>query len=392
MLRRELWCVGSTAVLRSLLNPWALLIAPLALVSTACSGGDVTAEPAPTAISTTTRPVATTSAPTTVVERGAATENGIGNGRPVTIAFGGDVHFAPPLDSTLARSPLDMLEGVRTALESADLSIVNLETAIGISGERQSKSFTFQAPPAAFEPLLSAGVDVIGMANNHALDYGQPGLTETLDAIAARSAPVIGIGVNDSAAFAPFTRTVNGQRIAVIAATQVLDGNLVAAWTATDTHAGVASAKRVDRLLGAVREARRSADTVVVFLHWGTELSHCPNAAQLELAPQLVEAGADVIVGGHAHRVQGGGYLGRAYVEYGLGNLMFYAKVGEGRETGILTVTVTGRRVDDAAWQPARIGGDFRPNLEPPAAAVAPLGRWASYRACAKLADAPSGG
>lgn len=117
-----------------------------------------------------------------------------------------------------------------------------------------------------------------------ALDYGQPGLTERFDAITARSAPVIGIGVNDSAAFAPFTKTVSDQRTAVIAATEVLDANLIAGWTATPTHAGVASPKRVDRLLGAVREARRSADTVVLFLHWGTELSHCPNAAQRELA------------------------------------------------------------------------------------------------------------
>lgn len=361
-----------------------------------CVGLDTTSERvvtrAASRVGTTTTPSTTTPAGAgdTTTTTGPATDSGSGNA--VTIAFGGDVHFAPPLDSTLARSPTTMLDGVKPALASADLSIVNLETSIGSGGDRQPKAFNFQAPPTAFDALTAAGVDVIGMANNHSLDYGQPGLAQTLAAASARKAPVIGVGADDDDAFAPLIARVKGQRIAFIAATQVLDGNLTAAWTATATHPGVASAKRVDRLTRAVTEARRAADTVVVFLHWGTELEHCPNPAQLDLAPRLVEAGADVIVGGHAHRLQGGGYLGRAYVAYGLGNFMFKVGGGEGAETGVLTVEVTGRRVDGARWQPARIGGDFRPVLLPAAAAGPALARWEGYRSCAKLAGAPTGG
>ena len=96
---------------------------------------------------------------------------------------------------------------------------------------------------------------------------------------------------------------IKGQRIAVIGATQVLDDNLITAWTATDTQAGLASAKEVPRLVAAVQAARATNDTVVVFLHWGVEKQTCPSASQQELARTLVDAGADIVVGGHAHRL-----------------------------------------------------------------------------------------
>ncbi len=314
----------------------------------------------------------------------------LGSGQPVTLAFGGDVHFAPPLDAELAANPTTMLDGVKPLLSSADLSIVNLETSIGDTGDPQDKQFRFQAPPSAFDPLSAAGVDVISMANNHALDFGQTGFAQTLAAIKDKQAPVIGVGADEADAFRPFTATIHGQRIAIIAATQIIDANLVSTWTATATNPGVASAKRVDRLLQAIREARASADTVVVFLHWGTEKLNCPDERQFALAPRLVDAGADLVIGTHAHRVQGGGYLGRAYVEYGLGNLMFKPGSPEGRQGGILTVTVTGRRVDDAVWHPITIGAKYLPTIDAAGDATAQLQRWEGFRACAKLADTPS--
>ena len=130
---------------------------------------------------------------------------------------------------------------------------------------------------------------------------------------------MIGIGLDDDQAYRPYRATIHGDRVAVIAATQVLDDQLVSAWTAGPHKPGLASAKTVPRLLEAVRQARGSADTVVVFLHWGVELMGCPTHAQRRLAQQLVDAGADVVVGSHAHRLLGGGRLGSAFVDYGLG-------------------------------------------------------------------------
>ena len=208
------------------------------------------------------------------------------------------------------------------------------------------KEFVFSAPPSAFAALRGGGVDVASMANNHGLDFGESGLRDSLAAARRYRFPVIGIGLDGKQAYRPFRRTINGQRIAVIGATQVLDDELIGAWTAGPGKPGLASAKEVPRLLQEVRAARRTSDTVVVFLHWGVELEQCPPPDQRELAKQLVAAGADVIVGGHAHRVLGAGRMGNALVGYGLGNFVWYGTSKLSTKTGVLFVTVTGRNVN----------------------------------------------
>jgi poly-gamma-glutamate synthesis protein (capsule biosynthesis protein) len=209
----------------------------------------------------------------------------LGSGEAVTFAFAGDVHFEGAIRSTLDADAAAVLAPVAPLLRGADVAVVNLETAITTRGTPAPKAFTFRAPDTALDALVAGGVDVASQANNHGMDFGQVGLEDSLAAAAAKGFPVIGIGVDEDAAFRPWTTEVRGQRIAVIGATQVLDGNLLSAWTATDAQPGLASAKQVERLLEEVRAARATADTVVVFLHWGTEKQTCPNDRQRALAP-----------------------------------------------------------------------------------------------------------
>jgi len=309
-----------------------------------------------------------------------------GNGQGVTLAFGGDVHFEGKIRVRLAADPPSVLAGVAPVLTEADLAVVNLETAVTGRGTRApGKQYAFRAPSTAFAALRAGGVDVATMANNHGMDYGRQGLEDSLDAAAADGGiPVIGIGRSAAEAYRPFVAVVKGQRIAVLGATQVLDANLAEAWTATDSQPGLASAKEVSRLTAAVREARSQADTVVVYLHWGTEGDTCPNQDQPGLARTLVEAGADVVVGSHAHRLQGGGRLGDAFVAYGLGNFAFYADSGPAIETGVLTMTVTGREVDRYRWVPARLVAQL-PKALTGAAAERASRAWDDARSCTGL-------
>jgi poly-gamma-glutamate synthesis protein (capsule biosynthesis protein) len=337
----------------------------------------------PTTPSTTTSLATTTTAPATTTT---VRDPFLGNGASVTLAFGGDTNFEGVIADRLATDPASIFGGFAPILSAADIAVVNMETAIGTGGTPAPKAYTFQAPPEALEAFRLAGVDVVSAANNHGMDFGPASLEETLAAEAATGFPIIGIGRNEAEAFAPYVVEVRGQRVAVVAATQVLDGSLIDQWTATEAQPGLASAKRVDRLLREVQAARATADTVVVFLHWGTETHTCPNDAQLTLSQQLVDAGADIIVGGHAHRVQGGGRLGGAVVHYGLGNFAFYSARGEGARTGVLTVTVTGRRVDGYQWIPGRIV-DRRPEPLSGAEAEAALAHWDDLRACTNLAS-----
>jgi len=279
----------------------------------------------------------------------------LGSGKRVVFAFGGDVHAEGGAATRLAASPSGMLDAVEPVFSQADIAVVNLETAVTSRGTPAPKEYTFRAPASIFDALRAGGVDVASMANNHGMDYGEAGLRDSLAAARRHDFPVIGIGLDGARAYAPYRTKINGQRVAILGATQVLDDHLISAWTAGPGKPGLASAKEVPRLLQEVRKARRTADTVVVYLHWGVELEECPTTDQRTLARQLVGAGADIVVGGHAHRLLGTGRMGKALVSYGLGNFIWYGTSELSTQTGVLLVTATGRRIDGYRWEPARI-------------------------------------
>jgi poly-gamma-glutamate capsule biosynthesis protein CapA/YwtB (metallophosphatase superfamily) len=317
--------------------------------------GDTSARvAAPRVSSTTTTTTTTVPVPTTI-----ARDPLRGSGQPVTFAFGGDVHFEGALRTKLLADPNTVLASIAPTLSAADFAMVNLETAVTEGGTAVKKQYVFRAPAAALDALRAAGVDVATEANNHGLDYGPVGLADALAARQAKQFPVVGIGANATEAYTPYRVEVKGQRIAAFGATDVIDGEYVTAWSATDTQGGVASAKDANeaRLVAAVQAARVDSDTVVVFLHWGEEGDRCPNPRQKALAQSLVNAGADIIVGSHSHHVEGAGRLGTAFVGYGLGNFIFYNESGEAGRSGVLRVTATGRTIDSYDFVPARIRG-----------------------------------
>lgn len=327
------------------------------------------------------------------------TTSGQGRGS-VTFAFAGDTHFVdhwdteggasyagvPTLTAQLRADPAHVLSPVAPVFARADLVMVNLETAITDRGEPAAgKAFHFRSPAMSFAALKAAGVDVVGMANNHALDYGPVGMSDTFDAIAASGMPVLGLGRDATEAFRPHITSVNGQRIAIFAATDWLEPALVSQWAATDTRPGLAFCIDPSRLVSGVSSVRPQVDTVVVFLHWGTETTHCASPEQHTLARSLIAAGADIIVGSHAHRVFGAGHVGDALVAYGLGNFVYFREDGESGSSGILLVTATGRHVDSYEWVPARIVHGI-PRPETGAAGASDEAVWAGRRACSGLA------
>lgn len=310
--------------------------------------------------------VACAAAGTTMPEAPAATPTATGAPAPrstAVLAFAGDVHF----EGAAAAGITDGLGSAFSVLAAADAAVVNLETAITARGEPAPKEYTFRAPPQALSALREAGVDAVSLANNHGMDYGATGLTDTLAAGREAGLAIIGAGADAAAAFAPWRATLNGIDVAVLAATDVLDTSTIDDWTAGPDSAGLASAKDPQRLLGAVREQARQADVVAVMLHWGVERTVCPTDDQQELAALLAAAGADVVVGSHAHVLQPDATVGDAYVHYGLGNFVWYSSGGAGARTGVVTVTVDHDGVVATRWHPATIT-DGRPELdqEPP--------------------------
>ncbi len=282
--------------------------------------------------------------------------------RPLTLAFAGDIQFEGHL-RPLLDDPATALAPIRPQLAAADLTIANLETALTTRGRAEDKAYTFRAPATALDALAAAGVDVVSMANNHGVDFGPEGLADTLAAVDDAPLAVVGIGGDADEAFAPYVATVRGTSVALIGATAFNDPT-ARHYPAGKDRAGIAVALDPERLLDTVRRARRTNDVVVVYLHWGIEQQQCPTDDQTKLARQLADAGADIVIGSHAHVLLGAGHLGDAYVGYGLGNFVWRNRrsVAE-TTTGVLTLTLEGRQVSGAAWAPATVGLDGLPHF-----------------------------
>ena len=373
-----------------------VLLVPAALALAACSTSPTAPSPSP---STSSTPGSAT--PSAEVPTGQPAPVPDEDPGPVRIAVVGDIHFEGPLAARL-RDPATALAPVADGLSAADLTIANLETSVGTGGRPEAgKRFTFSAGPEAFAALAAAGIDVATMANNHALDYGRARLPSTFRAIrrvAASETPleVVGIGRDADEAFAPVVHDVRGTRVATLGAS-VADQDPTADptrdWAATDDRAGIAVALDPSRLLREVRRTRRSADVVVVYLHWGIQGQRCPSQDQRTLATDLVAAGADVVVGSHAHRLQGDGRLATGYVAYGLGNYAWYSPGDTTTSrTGVLHLTVRPRTdgprppyVVRAAWAPQRIGADGLAATSTPQDATAFRADRESLRACSGL-------
>jgi poly-gamma-glutamate synthesis protein (capsule biosynthesis protein) len=348
-----------------------------------------------TAPSTGPRPTGTGTTSTTTTTTTTTTPSDPGT---LTMAFAGDVHFEDYL-APLARDPQGLAE-LQSTLGAADLAMVNLETAITERGTKIGKEFHFRAPASALETIKGAGIDAVSLANNHGVDYGPVGLTDTLAAKRTSPVPIVGIGKDEAEAFAPAILSAKGLEVAVFGASQVFEMTL-ARYSAGPAKAGIASASPVTRLRAAVKKAAGKYDVVVVFLHWGLDYQQCPDRLSVQTAEALEEAGADIIVGGHSHRVNGAGWLGRSYVDYGFGNFVWWRSREPDSRSGVLTLSIDvkaakGTRrtqrsaVREAVWTPMLIGADGIPR--PPAAADSArlLALWKQASACADLATRPS--
>ncbi len=299
----------------------------------------------------------------------------------VTLGFAGDVHFEYHLRGYLDGRPRPF-GPITDALEAPDLMMLNLETALTNRGAPEPKQFNFRAPPRALNALRDAGVDVVSLANNHAADYGEQGVRDTLAAVAGRGLPAVGFGKDLRAALTPFRTEIRGTDIAVFGISNRQE-ETARFWSAGPGRPGIVSSRHIPRLAAAVRAAKQTADVVVVYAHWGLELATCPNPRQFTMLRALRQAGVDVLVGSHAHVLQGAGWQGDTYVGFGLGNFIWYHNRQPG--SGILTLTVRNGEVVRDSFAPAEIQADGQTLPLEGASVDAALASWNALRGCTGL-------
>lgn len=259
----------------------------------------------------------------TAVQPGSNTGGGSKADDPnrVRLTFVGDVIFADNVAAALKANGYDYpYKQVRSYLEDADLTIANLETPLTERGTKQIKEYAYRSSPNALPAFKEAGFDLVNLANNHILDYGTEGLLDTFDHLDKAGIRWFGAGHNAAEAFKPVVVEKKGIKIAFLGLSKVVPTQ---EWKAGKDRPGVADTYALKAPLEAVRSAKQQADLVVVVAHWGIEQQDTPEKYQRDFAREYIDAGADLIVGGHPHVLQGFEPYKGKWIAYSLGNFIF---------------------------------------------------------------------
>jgi poly-gamma-glutamate synthesis protein (capsule biosynthesis protein) len=252
---------------------------------------------------------------------------------------------------------------VRKLLEGADIAIANFENPAPNAYRYHTRGTVFSADPRLIDGLRNAGIDYVGLANNHIRDAGGQGILDTIANLDKRGIDHSGAGRNLAAARKPAILDANGTKVAILAY-----DTIAKSYAASATRAGSAqlSASAVRTDVTAARKA--GADLVIVFPHWGTEYDPTPFAGQQRLARACIDAGADMVIGNHAHWAGAvETYKGKP-IWYALGNFVFDQTWSEPTMEGItLELTFSGTELVQVRMRPHIILDKAQPNFLDPA-------------------------
>jgi len=246
-----------------------------------------------------------------------------------------------------------LLSAMKSQLSAADITVGNLEVALTSAGAAQDKTYTFRAPLSNAEGMVASGLDVVSVANNHALDYGRDQLPAELDALRQAGLTVAGGGLNKKQAWSPQTVNRNGARIGVLAFSEITP----AEFAATDAQPGVAYTQDSTAMTAAVAAAKASKqyDYLIVVMHWGVEGDYQNSKRQSTEAHAMIDAGADAIIGSHPHRIQGVEYYKNGLIAYSLGNFVFGTSGLANNQTMLLNFQLTDSGVQAVTATPIYI-------------------------------------
>lgn len=251
-----------------------------------------------------------------------------GKDKTTVMTFGGDICFADNYEvmKYMVQKGYSLEDCIApewfAEMQNADIAVLNNEFSISNRGKAMNgKAFTFRADPANTALYNQLGVDLVTLANNHVFDYGEDAFHDTLDTLREYGVDYAGAGRNVEEAQSPMYYLVDGRKIAFISATRA--EKYILTPEATEDSPGVFRCYDTARLLEVIAEAKEESDYVILLVHWGREGSHELEDVQEETAPLYLEAGADLIVGAHAHRLQGIEFIDGKAVFYNLGNFWF---------------------------------------------------------------------
>lgn len=246
----------------------------------------------------------------------------------VRLLFGGDVLLSSHVLTAYDQGGgiggvLD--EGFREEIELADIFMVNQEFPFSLRGEpAEDKQYTFRLPPEKVSIFQEMGIDIVTLANNHALDFGVDALLDSCATLDGAGILHVGAGEDLEEAAAWETVERKGKKIGFLGATRVIP---VSSWAANQYNPGMLSTYDPTRVLEQIKAAKDVCDFVVVYVHWGIERAEHPEEYQKTMGRQYIDAGADLVIGSHPHVLQGIEYYKGKPIVYSLGNFVFGSSI-----------------------------------------------------------------
>ena len=261
-----------------------------------------------------------------------------------TLCFAGDINLDDNWGTTIYMDsqPNGIYDCISKELietmQNADVMCLNNEFTYTQRGEKiPGKLYHFRANPKRVEVLKELGVDIVKLANNHACDYGSQSLLDTMDTLTGAGIKYIGAGHNLQEAMTPVYMELDGKIVAFVAASRA-EKNLKTP-QATETEPGILRCYETELFVETIKEARKNADFVIAYVHWGTEYSDVLEEDQLSSGKEYLDAGADAVIGAHSHCLQGMEYSNGKPIIYSLGNYWFNEKT---LDTMLLQLHFTG--------------------------------------------------
>ena len=273
----------------------------------------------------------------------------------VKLCVVGDVMLARNIGQRIINEgPEIPFAAVSKILEQADLRVINLECIISNKGTPEPKAYTFQAPLSALKTLTGSRVDIVNIANNHALDYGTHALEDMISMLKQHKMAVVGAGLNLEQARYPAIVHHNDLRIAFLAYLDVPieDGGFDSrSWIARSHKPGMAWAT-CENIFHDVTAIRSNVDLVVVMLHFGEEYLTTPTVQQRTLAKTAIDSGAILVLGTHPHVLQPIEHNRDGLIVYSLGNFIFDDKNFLADHSAIFHVVLDKIGIREYYWTP----------------------------------------
>lgn len=265
----------------------------------------------------------------------------IDNKDKTVISFVGDISLADNFDimpyyDSRGNGVYGILDDKAVSImKSSNIMVANNEFTVSNRGTKLNKLYNFRARPERLKIYDEMGVDIVSIANNHAYDYGEDAFLDTIKYLNEYGISSVGGGSNIEEASSAFYYIANGYKISFLSSSRA-EKNIVTPG-ATETSSGIFRCYDNELLLRRIKEEKEKSDFVILLIHWGKEDSHELEGVQVTTGRQYIDAGADLVIGSHAHVLQGMEIYNNKLIAYNLGDFIFNR---ETKDTGILSVTI----------------------------------------------------